>query len=192
MAKTTPEKQAEEVLERLRKLAHSINDIADKSKQWVLDNLEELKQCKRLVIVGYEPCLGAVYEGSLKILEGVRCSVTGYQMEEFMHGIYHSIYENDYMIYLGYPGQYFDRMKNMMRYFIEERSKHMFMITSDESYKKDQRSFVYPFINDGELSTMGYIVPLQVLTKVISEELGIDCNVPSDPQFHQKMGSYRY
>lgn len=186
------EEKSEEVIERLYKLAHSINDLAEKSKLWVLNNLEELKTCKRLVLVGYEPCLGAVYEGSLKILEGVRCSVTGYQMEEFMHGIYHSIYEDDTMIYLGYPGQYFNRMKNMMRYFTEERSKHMFMITSDESYANDPRCFVYPFINDEDLSTMEYIVPLQVLTKMISEELGINCNVPSDPEFHQKMGSYRY
>ena len=66
------------------------------------------------------------------------------------------------------------------------------MITSDESYANDPRCFVYPFINDEDLSTMEYIVPLQVLTKVISEELGINCNVPSDPEFHQKMGSYRY
>ncbi len=186
------EAEAEAVYERLRRSAANINDIAEKSRYWVMDNLEELKACHRLVVTGYGPCMGAVLEGSLKILEGVRCSVTGYQMEEFMHGIYHSIYKDDYMIYLGYPNEYFDRMKRMMRYFKEERSEHMFMITSDESYKEDKRCFVYPFENDEELATMEYIVPLQVFTKIISEELGIDCNVPSDPDFHKKMGSYQY
>lgn len=186
------EEEAETVIERLQKSAAKIQDIAERSTEWIKENLQELKACRRLVITGYGPCMGAVMEGSLKILEGVRCSVTGYQMEEFMHGIYHSIYKEDYMIYLGYPNEYFDRMKAMMRYFKEERSEHMFMITSDESFKEDKRCFVYPFEDDEELATMEYIVPMQVFTKIISEELGIDCNVPSDPDFHKKMGSYQY
>lgn len=185
------ESEAEAVYERLRRSASRIEEIAEKSREWVNRNLKEWKECHRLVVTGYGPCMGAVMEGSLKILEGVRCSVTGYQMEEFMHGIYHSIYEKDYMIYLGYPNEYYERMKRMMRYFKEERSGHMFMITSDESYKEDPKAFVYPFENDEELATMEYIVPMQVLTKMISEELGINCNVPSDPDFHKKMGSYQ-
>ena len=131
-------------------------------------------------------------EGALKVLEGVRCSVTGYELEEFMHGIYHSIWENDYIIYLGKPGQYYDRMKRMKLYFETERTKHSFIVTSDEYYKDDKKAFVYPFVNDDYFSSMEYVVPLQVLTKVVSQHNGIDCNIPSDPEFHKKMGSYQF
>ena len=134
----------------------------------------------------------AMMEGALKVLEGVRCSVTGYELEEFMHGIYHSIWENDYIIYLGKPGQYYDRMKRMKLYFETERTKHSFIISSDEYYKDDKKAFVYPFVNDDYFSSMEYVVPLQVLTKVVSQHNGIDCNIPSDPEFHQKMGSYQF
>lgn len=180
----------EEVYERLLASSENLSDIAEKATLWVRENMEELKKARRIVIVGYEGNLGAVYEGSLKILEGVRCSVTGYQTEEFYHGIYHSIYENDYIIYLGSKSEYYDRMKRMYRYFKEERHAHQFMITSDETFMDAPNTFHYPFQDDRDFSTMEYVIPLQIITKWVSVELGIDCNIPSDPQFHEKMGSY--
>ncbi len=180
------------VANRLVNSSKNIPDIAEKSKKFIEDNIEELSSAKRIVIVGCEGNTAAMMEGALKVLEGVRCSVTGYELEEFMHGIYHSIWENDYIIYLDKPGQYYDRMKRMKLYFETERTKHSFIITSDEYYKDDKKAFIYPFNDDDYFSSMEYVVPLQVLTKVVSQHNGIDCNIPSDPEFHQKMGSYQF
>lgn len=177
---------------RLIASSENIPDIAEKSRAWAESNIEELEKCRRLIIVGYGGCIGAMMEGSLKILEGVRCSVTGYQMEEFMHGIYHSVWENDYIIYLAEPGEYYSRLKGMLRYFDEERHAHQFVVTSDKAFENYRNAFVYPFRDDEDFATMEYVIPLQVITKVVSMRLGIDCNIPSDTQFHQKMGSYRY
>ena len=52
-------------------------------------------------MLGYESCMSAMLEGTLKILEAVRYSVVGYEMEEFMHGVYHSIDQDTYLLYLG-------------------------------------------------------------------------------------------
>ena len=40
------------------------------------------------------------------------------------------------------------------------------------------------------IKNLQYIVPMQVLARKLSLDLGIDCNIPSDPQFHFKMNSY--
>ena len=40
-------------------------------------------------------------EGTLKISESVRYSTQCYELEEFMHGIYHCIDQDTYMFYLG-------------------------------------------------------------------------------------------
>lgn len=180
------------VEKRLLSSSENIPDIAAKSKIFIEDNIKELSSAKRIVIVGCEGNTAAMMEGALKVLEGVRCSVNGYELEEFMHGIYHSIWEDDYIIYLGKPGQYYDRMKRMKLYFETERTKHSFIITSDKYYTDDKKAFVYPFNDDDYFSSMEYVVPLQVLTKVVSQCNGIDCNIPSDPEFHQKMGSYQF
>lgn len=39
---------------------------------------------------------------------------------------------------------------------------------------------------------MEYVVPLQVFARSCSADLGIDANIPSDPDFHKKMQSYIY
>ena len=59
-------------------------------------------------------------EGTLKICEAVRYSVQGFELEEFMHGIYHCIDEDTYMLYVCSKGQYYDRILRLKRYFEED------------------------------------------------------------------------
>lgn len=176
---------------RMLATSDQIPDIAAKAWDWYKANAEELKRCRRLIVLGYESCMSSMLEGTLKILEAVRYSVTGYELEEFMHGVYHSINEDTYMLYLGCPGKHYQRMAAMMRYFETERRAHSYMITSDEA-QANGSTFVYPFQNDHYFASMEYVVPLQVIARKLSLDLGIDCNLSSDPDFHKKMGSYTY
>ena len=66
-----------------------------------------------------------------------------------------------------------------------------YLITSDET-QNDKRTFVYPFKDDEYFATMEYVIPLQVIARKLSLDLGIDCNISSDPNFHKNMGSYTY
>ena len=82
-----------------------------------------------------------------RILEAVRYSVVGYEMEEFMHGVYHSIDQDTYLLYLGCPGKHYQRMVNMMKYFGERDHAHNYMVTSEKE-QESKENFVYPFQND--------------------------------------------
>ncbi|WP_434351606.1 hypothetical protein [Trichococcus flocculiformis] len=172
--------------------ADNIPNLAETATKWYELNRDELLTARRIIIVGYEECKSAMMEGTLKVLEAVRYSMTGYEQEEFMHGVYHSIDENAYMIYLGSKGQCYPRMLNMKNYFDSERHNKNYLITWDESQGKDSKNLVFPFQNDKYFASMEYVVPLQVLARKLSNYLGIDCNIPSDPDFHKKMGSYTY
>lgn len=99
--------------------------------------------------------------------------------------------QDTYLIYLGSRGKHFERMERMMKYFADERGAHNYMITSERSVD-DPGAFVYPFVNSEYFASMEYVVPMQVLARKLSLDLGIDCNIPSDPLFHKKMGSYTY
>ena len=46
-----------------------------------------------------------VLEGALKVLETVRQGVTGYDIEEFLHGIYNSITDSAHIFYLASRGR---------------------------------------------------------------------------------------
>lgn len=181
----------QELIARMVKTTNNIPDIAQKAWEWYKENKEDLIKSKRIIVIGYENCLAALLEGTLKISEAVRYSVIGYEMEEFMHGIYHGIDENTYMIYLASQGQYFDRCIRMKKYFETERHNHNYIITYDSTLKSKE-NFVYNFVNDPYFETMEYVVPLQVIARKLSLDLGIDCNISSDPDFHRKMASYTY
>lgn len=189
---TLSQEAYEDYMKRMLETTDQIPAIAEASTAWYEANKEELKQCRRMIIIGYQNCRAAMLEGTLKILEAVRYSVTGYELEEFMHGVYHSIQEDTYMLYIGSQGQYYDRMLHMKQYFEQERTEHNFIFTSDEKQKDAMKNFVFPFKNDPYFATMEYIVPLQVIARKLSLDLGIDCNLSSDPDFHKKMGSYTY
>ena len=181
----------DELTQRMLKTTNNIPDIATKAWDWYKANKEELIKARRMIVIGYGNCLGAMMEGTLKISEAVRYSVVGYELEEFMHGIYHGIDENTYMIYLASNDEYFDRCIRMKEYFATERHNKNYIVTSDEKLT-EKRNFVYSFINDPYFEAMEYVVPLQVIARKLSLDLGIDCNISSDPNFHRKMASYTY
>lgn len=177
-------------ISRMLKSTDNIPNIAKAALQWYQNNKDEFINCRRLYIIGYENCISAMLEGTLKISESVRYSTQCYELEEFMHGIYHCIDQDTYMFYIGSAGQYYERAKNLKRYFEDERNAHCFLISSDNT--GNQKDFYFPFTDDHDFAVMEYIVPLQVFARTCSADLGIDANIPSDPEFHKKMQSYIY
>lgn len=173
---------------RMLSTSDQIPEIAESALNWYKKNKNEFLTCRRLYIISYKNCLSAMLEGTLKISESVRYSTQCYELEEFMHGIYHSIDSNTYMFYVSPSGDYFDRSKRLKNYFETERNAHCFLITSENT--GNDRDFVYSFKNDPDFSSMEYVVPMQVFARFCSEDLGIDANIPSDPDFHKKMESY--
>lgn len=180
----------DDYITRMIATSDQIPDIAKASLEWYRQNKEEFLKCRRLYIISYKDCLSAMLEGTLKISESVRYSTQCYELEEFMHGIYHSIDSNTYMFYVSPKGEYFDRSKRLKTYFETERNAHCFLISSEATGNK--KDFVYNFKNDPDFSSMEYVVPMQVFARFCSEDLGIDANIPSDPNFHKKMASYVY
>ena len=175
--------------ERMFSVTDQLKDIAEKAYDWYRKIKNKVIDSTRIIVLGYEACTGAVQEGALKLLEGMECSVSGYEMEEFMHGIYHAIDENTYIFALGMPGRHRDRLYRLLRYLQERKKAHIFVISDSQT---EFETFVYPFKNDSLFSTMEYIVPLQVLARKLSFDQGKDCCVSSDPDFHKIMESYRY
>jgi glucosamine 6-phosphate synthetase-like amidotransferase/phosphosugar isomerase protein len=177
-------------IERIQKSTDNIPVIAGAADAWYKVHADELKKSKRIVVIGYENNIATYMEGTLKILEAVRYSVTGYELEEFMHGIYHSIWDDSFIFYIGAKGQYYPRLLKLKDYF-EQRTPHSFLFSGDTT-QRNEKNCIAPFIDDGEFSFLEYIVPLQVIARRLSADLGIDCNVSSDADFHKKMGSYRF
>jgi glucosamine 6-phosphate synthetase-like amidotransferase/phosphosugar isomerase protein len=94
------------------------------------------------------------------------------------------------VLYIGAAGQYYKRMVELKKYF-EGHTEHNFIFTADKSMDNG-KNFIGNFVDDVEFSQLEYIVPLQVIARKLSADMGINCNIPKDPDFHRKMGSYRF
>lgn len=188
--KLTEEEYNAEVNNMLE-VTDSIPDIFESSMNWYDSIKMELINSRRIIVMGYGNCLSATLEGTLKISEAVRYSVIGYEMEEFMHGIYHGIDENTYMFYLSQPDEDAHRSAKLRDYFAKERKNHNYMITSIKE-NANHNDFLYNFKNYDCLQSLEYVIPLQVIARRLSKDLGIDSNISSDPDFHKKMESYSY
>ena len=177
-----------EYMARLTKTAENLNYVAKSADEWYFKHSDEFKKCERLLVVGYESNKGNILEGALKILECGRFQVSSYELEEFMHGIYHSIDESCYLLYISNNGKYFNRSLQLKNY-LSEFTNHQFVVCNEDSGFIDEKSLTLDFVEDDDFYPCEYIIPMQIIAYNIARDKGINPNKPSDPLFHKKMNS---
>lgn len=183
------EKVYTDYVARMQKTIDNIPNVISASEEWYERNAEELMEAKRLIVIGYGSNYGDVLEGRLKLSEAIRFGVEGYELEEFMHGIYHSINEDVQLFYLSPEGKYKQRSFRLKN-FLNDYSHHEYAIGNFAGMEgvtsKDLNTY---FVDDPFFCCLEYIIPLQVLSYRMSKDKGINANIPKIPNFHHLMGS---
>ncbi|MBE5981317.1 MAG: SIS domain-containing protein [Paenibacillaceae bacterium] len=183
------EDAAQDYLKRMFRVIANMGMITEEATKWYGRIKEEFLPAKRIIVVGYDGMYADVLEGALKILETVRQGVTGYDIEEFFHGIYNSITETSHIFYLASKGDYKPRVEKLVN-ILNEWTPHHYVIASPEGLLKDSlKNLVCEFIEDPLFSPWEYIIPLQVIACLAPQDLGINPDIPKDPEFHKKIGS---
>lgn len=181
--------QAETYFLRMHKVYENINSIIDASVLWYLRIKEEILPARRIIVVGYNGVYADVLEGALKILETVRQGVTGYDIEEFFHGIYNSVNEDTYLFYLASEGDYKQRTLRLIE-ILSQWTDHHYLIGSSQGVNvENNRYLLCDFVEDPLFSVWEYIIPLQIVACFTAQDLGINPDIPKDPEFHKKIGS---
>lgn len=110
--------------------------------------------------------------------------VTGYEFEEFIHGIYNAINEDSTIIILDTGVE--KRVQKMIE-VLSEWTEHIYVIGSDVD--DHEQNLKADFINHPYYRTYEYIIPVQLICAEIPSLKGVDPSIPKDPQFHKKLGS---
>lgn len=183
------EEAAEKYFERMFLVIDNMKSVIEESTKWYHRIKEEFLPAKRIIVVGYDGMYADVLEGALKILETVREGVTGYDIEEFFHGIYNSITESAHIFYLASKGDYKPRVVKLID-ILKEWTPHHYMIASPEGLESTTTNdLICEFIEDPLFSPWEYIIPLQVVSCLAPQDLGINPDIPKDPEFHKRIGS---
>lgn len=184
----TEEKTAD-YFERMNKVIDNLGKVTEASVEWYGRIKEEFLPAKRIIVVGYDGMYADVLEGALKILETVREGVTGYDIEEFFHGIYNSITDSAHLFYLGSKSDYKPRTLKLIE-ILSEWTPHNYLIASPEGVAKPtDKDLIVEFVEDPLFSGWEYIIPLQMVACLAPQDLGINPDIPKDPNFHRRIGS---
>lgn len=183
------EQLAETYFERMHHVIDNLNNITEAATKWYGRIKEEFLPAKRIIVVGYDGIYADVLEGALKILETVRQGVTGYDIEEFFHGIYNSIEDSAHIFYLASKGDYKPRTLKLIE-ILSEWTPHNYLVASPEGIENPiEKDLICDFVEDPLFSAWEYIIPMQVVACLASQDLGINPEIPKDPQFHKRIGS---
>ena len=176
-------------LGRMRKVIDNLPAVIDAASKWYERIADDFFDAKRIIVVGYDGMYGDVLEGALKILETVRQGVTGYDIEEFFHGIYNSITEDSYLFYLASSGDYKPRTLKLID-ILSEWTSHNYLIGSPGGIDRPTDfDCIVPMVDDPLFSCWEYVIPLQMVACKASQAHGIDPSIPKDPLFHARIGS---
>ena len=164
-------------------------NIVNKAQEWYLTSEIPFDQYDNIIVIGCDQCVPPALEGALKILETVKCCVRYYELEEFMHGIYHAIDDKTLVIALGNQSRHLDRMIRLLKYLKEHKNACCLLITGSEA---DILSFKYSFKDSNPYVSFEYLAVLQVFAECMMKQRGMNLNDPSDRNFHRYMNSYVY
>ncbi|WHH57153.1 SIS domain-containing protein [Petroclostridium sp. X23] len=183
------EESAEKYFMRMQKVIANLNRVIEASTEWFGRIKEEFLPAERIIVVGYDNIYANVLEGALKILETVRQGVTGYDIEEFFHGIYNSITDSAHIFYLASQGSYKPRTLKLIE-ILSQWTPHNYLIASPEGINiPTDKDLICDFVEDKLFSAWEYIIPLQIVACMAPISLGINPEIPKDPQFHRRIGS---
>lgn len=161
-------------------------DVYAAGEKWIDENLDTLKNTNDIRITGPESLYGDTLESALKLLETLRCPVTGYEFEEFIHGIYNAVNENSTVFILD-NGE--EKRTQKMKEVLSEWSSNIFIISNKQV---DYADLYVPTTQHEGMETFNFIIPLQLMCSKVPHALGYDPSKPKDPEFHMKLGSKKF
>lgn len=178
----------QDYLNRIEKTVANMSGIIESSIPWIESIQAELAKSNDVRLVGTKDNYGNCLEGALKLLETIRCPVTGYEFEEFIHGIYNAFNQNSTLIVYN-SGRETERLNRLVEVLLEW-TDHIYVIGKDIPETKN--NFKYDFINDEDFSLFEYVLVIEMMCAIVPIAKGIDPSTPMDPLFHQKLSSKKF
>ncbi|MDD3173663.1 MAG: phosphosugar isomerase [Herbinix sp.] len=172
-----------EALDEIEKTAEQMPVIINAAENWIEKNGEIFVQTKDVRVVGTKDIYGIVLEGSLKLVETLRVPVSGYDFEEFIHGIYNAISEDSVVVLLDTGIE--ERIKTM-KDILSQWSTHI--IISGKNAVEEQ-DFYVPSAGYPDYAVLEYILWIFMICEKVSAMKGIDIRTTKDTCFHAKLGS---
>jgi glucosamine 6-phosphate synthetase-like amidotransferase/phosphosugar isomerase protein len=179
------ESMFEEEVDQLEAAIQKFEEIYHSSVEWVKANQDVLAKAPDIRVIGTEDLYGDVLESALKMLETLRIPITGYEFEEFIHGIYNAINEESTLII--YDSGKEGRLNKLIE-VLSGWTENVYVITN-QGKTEDHKSLYLPINGKNPYEKLFFITPVQLICAFVPELKGVDPSTPKDPEFHKKLNS---
>lgn len=159
----------------LRKCIALMDTIPELMENYYASVRDVLQNTRDLFIVSGHRNRAVMLECELKFSETCRFPARGRVADSFMHGLYNAVNRETTFLLIGN-----DTNVEKLKKYYREKGNHVLSLGREEVGNYDA---CVPF------GILAYTMATQVLFVSLSKDLGIDLNVPSDPDFHKKMDS---
>ncbi len=177
------EKAYEEALDGLKAVADNMIKIVDGAQEWISRNGKRLAESRDIRVIGTKDVYGIVLEGSLKLVETLRTPVSGYEFEEFIHGVYNAINEDSTVILLD-TGM--EARVPTLKSVLKEWAKNVIICGKNA---EDEMDFHVPDAGYPDYYTLEYILFIFMICEKVSALKGINIQTTKDTGFHARLGS---
>lgn len=171
-------------------LADYVEEILRRTEKAMPAMVEALLPAKSATVVSYGPAMGIAREAALKIKETVRIPVEVYDVEEYMHGPYHCLAADSWLIFLLPEGAGQERAGRLIR-FAEKITGHILIVTNEKFAANGFDGLVLPLPDRAEefSASVGYVIPMQWLANDATLAKGRRPEASAYPNFHKELGS---
>lgn len=173
----TPE-QFEKLDSDAARLAANLSTVIEESIKWYEHNRGEFLHMKKSSIAGYGFNYPTALEARLKFFETYARPCTGYEMEEQMHGPLRA-YDSDNFVFLiaSEGASELARLNELAPHYRDAFTEHVFTVTCEDAPALTPRDLKFSVKTTDILSPIFYVIPFQVLSALICEDVGIDTTV---------------
>ena len=178
------EQQFNSYLDQLQKVTHLLPKVIEQSQMWVNQYQNQFYHAKRVIFIGYGATYGVAREGETKFTETVRNTAFGKELEEYMHGPYLGLHEDDHIVFLEPHGQLAQRA-NLLKVFLDKHVKHVSTIYANSSNNLKEEDLCLNVDIDELYASLFMTVPIHLLSYQVSKLKGHNLEKSTYPEFDE-------
>ena len=176
----------QETIEAFYQAADCARANVEASIQWCAEH-RELAAAPHMILIADGTNIPAILEGALKILETLYIPVFAYEFEEYLHGVGNTLNTDSWLVFL--TSEQGDRKRFMNLYdFAQEHGSHDYIMATGAPTGHPGELLLR---SSGNALTLPFetLIPFQVISAVLSEEKGINCDHPQFTDFAERMNT---
>lgn len=174
---------AKEKIKDIQSLVNSFPYVINKSYDWIEENFESFKKLKRFVFIAYGAAYGVAKEADTKFTETIRKTSFSNELEEYMHGPYIGLHEEDGVFLISSNGILEERQK-LLRVFLDKHINKTYYIAIGNDGQNESDLNLGLKCNE-LLAPIILTIPIHILAYKLSQYHKIDLSISSYPDFDE-------